>query len=312
MKKLLFILIIGLISLSAQSQSSGLKLLEIGPTPVDLARSEASVASANGAASIHSNPALLVLNPSSTIDLGYTSWIQGSNNLFGGINLKNENRAVAFSFYSSGISGFEQRNAPGESNGDFSIQYVALSGAYSYNFKYITAGVAAHYINEEVYPYRATGYAFNAGLAGSLFNDRLALGAALLNSGKMEKLNSTATTLPTTFNFGLAMDVLEFAHPKNPDLPILATLMADFVMPLGASKEVITNFNPTENYLNLGLSLTISETLVVSTGYKTQNNARPLSFGIGLLTEKVVFNYALIPFNTGFGTVHSIGLQYQL
>jgi hypothetical protein len=37
-----------------------------------------------------------------------------------------------------------------------------------------------------------------------------------------------------------------------------------------------------------------------------------MSYGIGFIAEKVSFDYAIIPFNTGFGTVHSIGLQYEL
>ena len=311
MKKLLLIFCFSLIAGSLFAQS-GLKILEVGPTAAELSVSEATMANPNGATSIYTNPALLVMNPNSSINLGYTSWISSSNNLFGGLNLIKDRRALAFGFYTSGISGFEQRNVPGESNGEFSIQYVSISGAYAYDFKYFTAGMSAHYLNEDVYPYRASGYGINIGLASSLLEDKIRIGAAFRNLGEMENLNQSATELPSSFNLGFAADVVEFIHQKNPDLPILATIMVDFVFPTAPEKTGVTDFTPDENYLNLGLSLTVSEVVVVNAGYKTQNNARPVSFGVGFIAEKVTFNYALVPFNTGFGTVHSIGLQYQL
>lgn len=299
--------------LFAQGQQSGLKLLQVKPTASELARAEASVASPNGAASIYSNPALLALNNHSTIDLGYTNWISESNNGFGGINLKKGNRAVAFSFYTSGVSGLEQRDNPGESNGDFSIQYLSISGAYAYDFKYFTAGIAAHYLNEEVFPFRATGYGVNLGLASSLAQDRIRIGASLLNLGEMEKLNEVATELPSSVNIGLAVDVVEFTHKKNQNLPMLVTVMADYVVPTeNSNSSSYTDYNPDESYFNFGLSLEVAEVVQINTGYKTGDNTRPISFGVGFITEKVIFNYALIPFNTGFGTVHSIGIQYQL
>ncbi len=313
MKKTIFFLFALVIPGLLYAQQSGLKLLEIGSTASELARSETSVATPNGSPSLFTNPALLAMSLNSTISLGYTNWISDSNNLFGGINLKKNNRALAFSVYTSGVSGLEQRDAPGEPNGDFSIQYVSLSGAYAYDFSYFSAGISGHYLNEEIFPYRANGYAFSLGLASSFLNDRIRLGISLLNLGEMESLNQVPTELPTSFNIGIAADVMELVHFKSPDLPILVTLMADYVIPVHNSEpNTYADYNPDENYINLGVSLVIADVVQVNSGYKTGDNTRPVSFGAGFITEKVTFNYALIPFNTGFGTVHSIGIQYQL
>lgn len=302
-----------LISNLALAQQSGLKLLEIGPTASELSLSEASVATPNGSPSLYANPALLAMSNNSSINFGYTNWISDANNLFGGINLKKNQRAIAFSFFTSGITGFEQRDAPGESNGDFSIQYLSISGAYAYDFNYFSAGISGHYLNEEIFPFRANGYAISLGLASSLFEDRVRVGTSLLNLGEMEKLNEIPTELPTSFNIGIAADILEFTHKKSPDLPVLITLMADYVIPAEESESNrYTDYNPDETYFNLGISLEISKVVQITGGYKTGDNTRPISFGAGFVTEKVTFNYALIPFNTGFGTVHSIGIQYQL
>lgn len=313
MRILVYLAILLFIALPASARQSGVKFLEIRPTPSDLARSGASVATPNGSASLFFNPALLALDKNSSINLGYTNWVLDSQNIFGGVNFRRGKRAIAFSFYTSGVTGLEQRNEPGESNGDFSIQYLSISGAYAYDFNYFTAGITGHYLNEEVFPFRATGYAVNLGLATSLMKDRIRIGASMLNLGEMEKLNQIPTELPSSLNIGIAADVIEFTHKKSQDLPILITLMADYVIPDKASdSNNFTDYNPEESYLNLGLSLEIAEVLQLNTGYKTGNNTRPVSYGVGFITEKVIFNYALIPFNTGFGTVHSIGIQYQL
>jgi len=36
-----------------------------------------------------------------------------------------------------------------------------------------------------------------------------------------------------------------------------------------------------------------------------------LSFGTGVILNNITANYALIPFETGFGTVHSVGIGYR-
>ncbi|MEQ9266884.1 MAG: PorV/PorQ family protein [Balneolaceae bacterium] len=312
MKKLSSLLV-ALIFSPVLFAQSGLQLLQIAPTPQELSRSEASVATPNGSASIYSNPALLALSEHTTIGLGYTNWISDSNNLFGGINFKKSNRAVAFSFYTSGVSGLEQRDGPGESNGSFDIQYLSISGAYAYDFKLLAVGVSAHYLNEEIFPYRATGYAFNAGIASSFLDEKLRVGASIQNIGEMEELNEVSTELPTSFTIGFSADVLEFSHYKKPDLPISITVMADFVSPIETNdRDSFTDYNPEENFFNFGVGFVVAEVVEINGGYKTGDNTRPYSFGLGLITDKVTFNYALIPFNTGFGTVHSIGIQYQL
>ena len=294
------------------AQSSGIQFLEIGPTAAELSLSGAAVATPNGASSIYTNPSLLVLQDRPSLSFGYTNWILDTNNLFGGINLKRGNRAFAFSFYTSGISGFEQRNNPGESNGDFSIQYLSISGAYAINLKGINVGFSTQFLTEDIYPFRATGYAFNFGISTSLSNGGIRLGTSLLNIGTMEKLDETSTILPSSFNLGIAVDVLEFTHKKNPELPILFTFMGDFVQPIESMGSNDEDFIPVTSYFNVGLELLVSQIVKINIGYRTQQNVRPMSYGIGFIAEKVSFDYAIIPFNTGFGTVHSIGLQYEL
>lgn len=294
------------------AQGSGFEMLNISPTPNALSKAEAATTLADGAASIYSNPALLAHANKSSIDLGYSFWIADVANIFGGVNFLRDRSAVAFSFYTSGSSEYQQFDNPGESNGSFSIQYLSIAAAYAYDFKHFTIGATAQYLNEENFTYNANGYAFNVGVASQFFNDRVRLGTSLNNLGEMEKLNIESTLLPSTFRAGISADLFEFTAQKNNELPILISVYADFISPLKeTSGKDFADYSTSENYANLGVKFTIAEVLELSSGYKTQNNVRPIAFGAGFSTHEFTFNYALIPFNTGYGTVHSIGIQYK-
>ena len=210
---LAFIIIISSSALFAQG--SGFEVLSIAPTPYSLSKAEATTSISEGAASIFSNPALLSLNDYSSIDLGYSFWIANVNNIFGGVNFKNEQRAIAFSFYTSGADDYESRNNPGPPAGEFSIQYISIAAAYSYDFKYFALGGAFQYLNEENFTYQANGYAFNLGIASELLDEMVRVGASVTNLGEMQKLNINATPLPTNFKVGTSADLIHFTPPKN-------------------------------------------------------------------------------------------------
>ncbi|MEQ8525506.1 PorV/PorQ family protein [Gracilimonas sp.] len=312
MKTGFFVLFFSISSTVLFAQGSGFEVLSISPTPYSLSKAEATTSISEGSASIFSNPALLSLNDHSSIDLGYSFWIANVNNIFGGVNFRNEQRAIAFSFYTSGADDYESRNNPGPPNGEFSIQYISIAAAYSYDFKYFALGGAFQYLNEENFTYQANGYAFNFGIASELLDEMVRVGASVTNLGEMEKLNINATPLPTNFKAGTSVDVLNFTPPKNDDLPVLLTAYADFVHPLVETDDKdYADYTVPGSYFNLGLSFTVAEVLQISGGYKTQNNVRPISFGAAFSTDEITFNYALVPFNTGYGTVHSIGIQYK-
>ncbi|MDZ7693248.1 MAG: hypothetical protein U5K69_19375 [Balneolaceae bacterium] len=104
---------------------------------------------------------------------------------------------------------------------------------------------------------------------------------------------------------GITAELFIFTPPKNPDLPILVTFYGDYMRLL---EERISS--ATRDFANLGLSLDIAGLIEVRGGYKLGDTDRNLALGVGLNTESLSFNYALVPFETGFGTAHSIGLEY--
>lgn len=312
MKTCSLTLFIILMSSSLFAQGSGFEVLGIAPTPFALSKAEATTSIQDGAASIYSNPALLAYNENSTIDLGYSFWIANVNNIFGGVNFRDDRRAIAFSFYTSGADDYEQRNGPGPSNGSFSIQYVSIAAAHARDFTYFSLGGTFQYLNEENFTYRANGYAFNVGIASRFLEDRVRAGASVTNLGEMGKLNIEKTPLPTNFKVGTSADIYQFTPPKNDDLPIMISIYTDYVYPLQETDDKdFADYTTADPYFNIGLSFNVADVIQLSGGYKTQNNVRPIAFGAAFHTDEVTFNYALIPFNTGYGTVHSIGIQYK-
>lgn len=313
MKKLLLILLLAFLSNQSFAQTTaGFEMLNSAPSTAALSKGGTSAATSFGAASSYLNPSLLVQSAQSSLDFSYSRWIGDYNYIFGGANFVKDNRAFAISFYSAGEDGFEQRNSPGEPNGSFSITYLSINAAAAYDLNLFSLGLAVQYLSENNYLYQANGYAFNFGISKSLLEERLNFGASVLNIGKMEELVEISTELPANIRAGFSFDAFTFTHKKNPDLPFLVNFSTDFVHPLTDAPTIQNDATESaESFFAFATSITVAETIEVNAGYKTGNTNNPLSFGVGLRTELLNFNYALIPFNTGFGTVHSVGLQYQ-
>lgn len=298
-------------SLFAQDVGSGMDFLNIAPSAEQLAISEASSATLTGSSAIYSNPALLAMEPSSSAEVSYTLWVADVNNQFASVNLLEDDYAIGFGVYNSRSNEFEARDQPGPSQGDFSISYLAVSGAAAYKVGPISAGFTAHYLREEVFQSRANGYAVSAGIAGEFFRNRVRVGAVIQNLGEMEELNNIETTLPSTFRMGLTADLVEFTTPGDNDLPILLSLHSEWIHPLEEiPRSDYIGSDRDNNFYSLALSADIAGLFELKGGYMFGPSERPLSLGLGLLIDPVKVNYAMVPFSTGFGMAHSIGVQF--
>lgn len=307
----LIVFLMGSVITNAQSVNTGFSMLNNSPTPNSLSLNEATTANYSGSGALYQNPALLALATTSTLDFAYSSWMHDTQYIFGGANFIQGNRAVSIGIYNSKIDGFQQRNNPGSSNGDFSISYLSIIGGLAYNFDFLSVGVSGQFLNEENFQYQATGYAFNFGLASQFFDSRLKTGISLLNIGSMDNLNNQPTQLPEQFRAGVSVDVLRFSPPKNSNLPILVTTSVDYVNPLHAESNSQIGTIETNPFFNIGLKFNVAEVVELSTGYKTGETTKPMAFGVGFITDLLNIHYSIVPYETGFGTLHSIGLQYK-
>lgn len=295
----------------ADAQSTGFELLSTGPNSEALSLGEATTAYLLGASNIYTNPANLAFEQSSSFNADYTLWIGGLTNAHAAINFKREKSAIAFGLLSSEASDFELRNQPGPSQGSFSVSYLSLSGGYAYAYRNISLGASFQYLREELYIYNASGYSMSAGVSSHWFGRRLFVSASLQNVGKMDELNTEETELPTLARAGINAKLINLSAGQN-NFPITISLLSDIIIPV--NREVNgsqTSAVEDKVNLNIGISMVAADIVSVRAGFKTGETARPFSFGTGILFENVTANYAIVPFETGFGTVHSIGLGYH-
>lgn len=314
MKPFLLLLFFTLFFTSVYSQDtgSGLDFLNIGPSARSLSISQATTATRTGPTSIYSNPAMLALEPVSSAEVNYTLWISNVNNQFAAFNYRKNQTAYAFAVFNSGSDGFEARDAPGTSAGNFSVGYLSLAGAFARQIGPLSFGVGAQYLREEVFQFRANGFAFTVGASAQLFEERVTVGLSINNLGDMESLDEQSTKLPSSINAGLHIDLIEFSTTGLNDLPILISFIADWKKPLESEAVTVTYDNASiDDFISLAFSVNAGDLLYLQSGYRFGPTERPLSFGLGLSIDPVRVNYAIVPFSTGFGTVHSFGVQYN-
>lgn len=298
------------ISCPSYSQETGLELLTIGPGSKALGTNEASTANLLGASDIYSNPANLALEPHSSLNTDYTLWIADLSLAHAAVNFKNDNRGIAFGFISASTDNIALRgNQAGPSNGSFSISFLSISGSYAYQLGPIALGATMQYLREEYYVYSASGYAANFGASSQLFSNRLQLGASLLNLGNMGKLSNQSTPLPSRFKAGANLELITFTATQK-SFPIILNLIGDLTVPTQPTNGSSQSGGREDSYGSIALQAKIAQTVTLQSGYRTGDTVRPWSAGIGFDVGSVSAHYTFVPFQTGFGTVHSIGLSY--
>lgn len=286
-----------------KAQRSGMDFLWFSPDTYALSLNEAVTAQPTGASSLYSNPANLGMSATS-VSADYTLWIADTQNSHAAANYRNREQAFALGLFNSRSGRF---GAGSEST----FSYLSVAGGYAYRIKNIALGAVLHYLREDFLRYNASGYSAGFGASAVFGNGRIRAGTAVLNMGRMGALTTTPQTLPTMFKAGLAARVYRFIPPKNDDLPVEMSLHADFVQPL-QDEDAVNDYDPKNAFLNVGVAFDVAETISLRGGYKTGDSDRPFSAGVGFEMASLQFNYALVSFQTGYGTVHSIGLEYAL
>lgn len=296
---------------ASSAQQSRLGTLTIGPNAEALGLNEAVTAEMLGASSLYTNPANLAFEYSSSLNASYTFWIGDLKHTNAAVNLRKGRRALAFGFLGSQVDDIPLRgNQPGPADGSFNVSFLSLSGGYAYRFGSVALGATFQYLREEYYIYDASGFAANLGASARFWEGRIQAGTSLLNLGQMNKLHNEATPLPTTFRTGFSAELFTFTAPQNEDLPITLSLKNDLVVPIKSTNSTTQSEGDREVYTNIALEFDIANSIALRTGYKSGNNVRHWSAGVGVEVGLFKANYAIVPFETGFGTAHSIGLQY--
>jgi hypothetical protein len=292
----------------AIAQHNGLDFMSISPNAHALSLNEAVTAVPTGASSLYTNPANLAFSASS-LSADYTLWIANAQHSHTAVNLRRGNSAFGFGFFNSN-SGRVSGTA-GTATSD--TNYLSVAGGAARQVGPLAAGVTIHYLREDFGMYNTSGYAISAGLSSPLplAQDRIEAGLALLNIGDMGSINNVSRTIPALFKMGVNARLYEFTPPKNDDLPVWVSFLADFNHPL-TGRESRPAYDPSTSFFNLGLAFNIVETIDLRAALRTHSNDRPFSAGLGLNFQSFKAHYAIIPFRTGYDTVHSLGIEYRL
>ncbi|MDG5766468.1 PorV/PorQ family protein [Balneolales bacterium ANBcel1] len=319
--KQLLMLLLGVLALSAgmprasvANESTGMQFLLTGPSAHSMGISEAHTASLSGSSAIFLNPAMLSREQQSSATLSYMLWpATDTQNSFAGVILRRENDAFGAAFLSSLVDDIPFRSRPStEPDGSFAIRYFAVAASYARNIGPFSAGVTGMYLHEQFFQQDASGVGLNAGISYTMLQDRLTLASSLRNVGSMNDLDNTATRLPTLLSFGTDIQLIQFSTSAFEDeIPLVISLMADYNIPVnetGGADESISAQD--DGYFNAGLEINLSNLIDIRAGYRTGDTQRRFSFGAGLLVNEFYFNYAFMPYETGFGTAHAVSLQY--
>jgi hypothetical protein len=310
-------LLLLLIILPGQTRAqTGMEFINIGPNAHSLSFSEAHTAVALGSNSVFSNPANLMLSDQSSLGVSYTLWIGDTQHTQASAAVRRENDSFAIGVLSSVVDDISLRNVPGPEEGSFSVQYFALSGGYARQVSFLSLGVSGTYLYEQLFQQNASGFGFSFGSTGSFLDERLRVGSAITNLGRMSELDVQRSTVPTRWRSGLDINAVQLSSFGGTEVPLLINFSADYILPLAEDElqnnEVESGASVIESsgFVALGMDAELYDVIALRGGYRSGDTIRSWSFGAGINVEPVEFHYAFVPFETGFGSVHSISLQY--
>ena len=297
MRRLIPLFLLLFATSGSYSQDSGLTFLRIGVNAAASAMGDAQVAATEDAFATYWNPAGLAAARNG-VALSHRLWI-GDVRAYDVAARLGSGWGLAVTATDSGD--LVAREAPGEPTGTFSTQFLSISAAYGRVIGPLRIGAAAKYLRERVHEASASGYAFDAGIQLDLPKRLVTLGAALRNVGEMNELQGQPTTLPRTVAAGATL------HPFR----ILANDDGASLLDLELSLEVSHLIPSSISRVHAGVGVTILDLATARAGYISNDALRTTTFGLGLYWSTLIFDYAYIPFETGFeGPGHILSLSY--
>lgn len=287
---------------SAQEES-GLSFLRVGTNAEAGAMGDAQVAHSRDAFSTFWNPAGLAAASRNSASLSYYAWVLDTNTYSAAARFRlGRQGAIGLFATAMGSGDLEARSAPGDPDGTFGVQFVSAGAAYGRQIGPLRAGITAKHLTERIFTRTANGYAFDFGLQADLLGGGLETGAVLQNVGEMSELERESTTLPRAVRVGIAAYPLDVLLSDDE-----ATLLRTLV-----TAEVAHFVESDVTQYHFGLSIELLDTIDLRGGYMTNDALRGASLGLGFGFEGVVFDYAYVPFESGFeGPGHILTLSYQ-
>lgn len=298
-----FALFVLIIPLSAQAQESGLHFLRLGPDARAMALGDAHVALSRDAYSTYWNAAGLAAAERNSAAISHHIWIADVKTYVVATRLGLGSKgAIGFSATATGTSELEARDGPGDPAGLFDAQFMSIVAAYGRQIGPMRLGLAAKYLSEEIYVSSASGYAFDVGVQADALADAVRFGASLQNLGKMSRLGSEASRLPSMLRGGIALFPFRILSIDDGASLVngFATVELSHVLPSKTTR------------LHTGVGAEVMDLVSIRFGYVSNDAVRSFTFGLGIEYEPFRIDYAYLPFETGFeGPGHVISLSYS-
>jgi len=236
------------------------------------------------------NPAALALDGSRAYAFSHNAWIKGIDQEHAHLVYKRTHSIWALRAQVWQADGLERRTGPSsEPLGEFGVYDISTGIAYARQLQNgLRLGGQLKLVRQSISTAVASGWAADLGLLRAL-GPHLSIGAALLNVGRMNKLERTATPLPTEGRAGLVYSGIQRLH-----------------IGLEAQKARDSDLS-----LHIGSQYQANKRLALRLGYQTSEN-RHISAGLGLLVGIWTVDYAYIPFGSGLGEAHRLSLRLDV
>ena len=276
---------------------SGMTFLKIGVGPHGSGLAGAYSAVTNNSMAVFWNPAGLACLKGTDIAFAHNEYVEGMR--YDVASLAVDTRIGVFGLGMGALyaDDLELREKPGEPEGLFRYYDYILSLSFARKMSSETdVGFTAKALQERIYIYSASGFAFDFGVDFRPENFRgLTLTGTLLNLGPKVKYHEEGFKLPLIYRVGAAYRVpWQFIDGK-------------WLLSFEGSKPIDADY-----LYSGGIEYTFRNALAIRGGYRYGHDTENLSFGAGFTFAHMRLNYSYTPWSYDLGAEHWISIGVAL
>jgi len=302
MKRFLFIitvvLLMGLLiseTFAGEPGTAGFVFLRLGNGARASGMGEAFTAVSDDATSIYWNPAGLANVEGVELNVTHSEWLVDIR--FEQVSVVNEafGGTVGLNFTGVYYGKLDRYgNFPSiRPDGTFTPYDLALSAGYGTDIlPNLSLGISAKLIYEKIDFESATGWAVDFGVFHRSAIEGLTLGASILNLGPQAKFVEEKFYPPFQFRVGVSY--------RYDDERIRGSILvaSDAVFP-----------NDSDAKLHLGAEYGYRDFLFIRLGYKSNYYVQGATLGVGVVYDRLRFDYAYMPMQLELGNVHRFSIS---
>ena len=301
--------------------AAGAQFLKIGVGARAMGMAGAYAATADDLTSIYWNPAGVADVDGFAVNVAYTNWFAGFNQMYAAFNLPLGNFNIAAHLMRFGsrnieITTFDEPNGTGTYyNVSDIVGGLTFSGYLTDRFSF---GITAKFISLGFSDVSSSGVAFDIGTMYETGVQGIKIGFAIMNLGTEQTYSGQSLNSTKKLNdafFQAPIDVSYLAYPFEIPLTFRAGISSEFINTdenvLRGEFDFVTTSDVSEQYA-LGLEYVWNNLLSLRGGYLFGQDQFGLAGGIGLMYISGGFdssiNYSVNPTNN-LGLVHRISVN---